>query len=91
MCIVHVISAGARPAAALLLWEQLLASWAVYKRWLDLTVTRCAQLGARVSAARQLAEPPPLSSGGGGRCGQGSSVTASAVPALRNKGLMLFR
>jgi hypothetical protein len=84
----RVISAGARPAAALLLWEQLLACWAIYKRWLDLTVTRCAQLGARVSAARQLAEPPPLSSGGGG---QGSSVTASAVPALRNKGLMLFR
>jgi hypothetical protein len=75
----------------LALWEQLLAAWAVYKRWLDLTVTRCAQLGARVAAARQLAEPPPLSSGGGGRCGQGSSVTASAVPHLRNKGLMLFR
>uniref|UniRef100_A0A383VFI4 F-box domain-containing protein n=1 Tax=Tetradesmus obliquus TaxID=3088 RepID=A0A383VFI4_TETOB len=81
---------GARPAAALVLWQQLLSSWGLYRRWLDLTVTRCAQLGARVAAARQLAEPPPLSSSSGGG-GAGSSVSASAVPQLRNKGLMLFR
>lgn len=81
---------GARPAAALALWQQLLSSWGLYRRWLDLTVTRCAQLGARVAAARQLAEPPPLSSSSGGG-GAGSSVSASAVPQLRNKGLMLFR
>lgn len=80
--------AGCRPAAGLALWGQLLLQWEAYKRWLDLTVTRCALLGARVAAARQLAEPLPLSSGGGGG---GGSASASSVPYLRNKGLMVFR
>lgn len=73
-------AAGPRPSAAIALWARLLPVWERYRRWLDLVTARCGLLGARVAAARQLAEPsargPP---------------NAALLPHLRNKGLLLFR
>jgi hypothetical protein len=73
--------AGPRPAASIALWVRLLPVWERYRRWLDLVAARCGLLGARVAAARQLAEPG-LSAG---------RSTAGLLPHLRNKGLLLFR
>jgi hypothetical protein len=72
--------AGRRPASSIALWGQLLPVWERYRRWLDLVAARCGLLGARVAAARQLAEP-----------GLSGRSTAALLPHLRNKGLLLFR
>ena len=72
--------AGPRPASAIALWSLLLPLWERYRRWLDLVTARCGLLGARVAAARQLAEPSMR-----------GPANAALLPHLRNKGLLLFR
>jgi hypothetical protein len=71
---------GPRPDAGIWLCAQLLAHWEVYRRALDLFVSRCGPLGARVEAARQamLAGPSPRGSGG--------AAVALTIPHVRPRG-----
>ncbi|KAI8473342.1 MAG: hypothetical protein J3K34DRAFT_411070 [Monoraphidium minutum] len=76
---------GPRPGDGIWLCGRLLRRWDVFRRALDLFVSRCGPLGARVEQARQemLAGPAPR--------GTGSGVAALTIPHLLNRGLLAFR
>lgn len=70
-------SAGARPEEGIWLCSILLPQWQVFRRALDLFVSRCGPLGARVEQARQemMAGPAPRGSGG--------AAVALTIPHVR--------